>query len=100
MVSETEVSMSIEPRSVRAPRPAEPEMPDVYMPAMWPLDLQRCLHDWFRAWRQRHLYRQLLRLDDRELAARDLDRQQLCERARLPLWQVVEGRRRKRRTGA
>jgi len=31
-----------------------------------------------------------------ELAKRDLSRQQLLERARLPLRQLVEGRRRKR----
>ncbi|OWG37936.1 hypothetical protein CAQ69_12960 [Stutzerimonas stutzeri] len=66
------------------------------MPAMWPLGLQRSLRDWYRAWRQRNRYRQLLRLDDAELAKRDLSRQQLLERARLPLRQLVEGRRRKR----
>ncbi|OHC22265.1 MAG: hypothetical protein A2883_00505 [Pseudomonadales bacterium RIFCSPHIGHO2_01_FULL_64_12] len=66
------------------------------MPAMWPLGLQRSLYDWYRAWRQRNRYRQLLRLDDAELAKRDLSRQQLLERARLPLRQLVKGRRRKR----
>jgi len=66
------------------------------MPAMWPLGLQRSLRDWYRAWRQRNRYRQLLRLDDTELAKRDLSRQQLLERSRLSLRQLVEGRRRKR----
>ena len=75
---------------------SHPPMPEFYMPAMWPLGLQRSLRDWYRAWRQRSRYRQLLRLDDAELAKRDLSRQQLLERARLPLRQLVEGRRRKR----
>ncbi len=88
--------MSTEPRNIRSQRPVEPQIPDVYMPAMWPLGLQRSLRDWYRAWRQRSRYRQLLRLDDAELAKRDLSRQQLLERARLPLRQLVEGRRRKR----
>ncbi len=88
--------MSTEPRNIRSRRPVEPQIPDVYMPAMWPLGLQRSLHDWYRAWWQRSRYRQLLRLDDAELAKRDLSRQQLLERARLPLRQLVEGRRRKR----
>ncbi len=88
--------MSTEPRNIRSRRPVVPQIPDVYMPAMWPLGLQRSLRDWYRAWRQRSRYRQLLRLDDAELAKRDLSRQQLLERARLPLRQLVEGRRRKR----
>ncbi|WP_230624861.1 hypothetical protein [Stutzerimonas stutzeri] len=88
--------MSTEPRNIRSRRTVEPQIPDVYMPAMWPLGLQRSLRDWYRAWRQRSRYRQLLRLDDAELAKRDLSRQQLLERARLPLRQLVEGRRRKR----
>ncbi len=88
--------MSTEPRNIRSQRPVEPQIPDVYMPAMWPLGLQRSLRDWYRAWRQRSRYRQLLRLDDAELAKRDLSRQQLLERARLPLRQLVEGRRGKR----
>lgn len=83
--------MSTDPRNIRSRRPVEPQIPDVYMPAMWPLGLQRSLHDWYRAWRQRSRYRQLLRLDDAELAKRDLSRQQLLERARLPLRQLVEG---------
>ncbi len=88
--------MSTEPRNIRSRRTVEPQIPDVYMPAMWPLGLQRSLRDWYRAWRQSSRYRQLLRLDDAELAKRDLSRQQLLERARLPLRQLVEGRRRKR----
>ncbi len=88
--------MSTEPRNIRSRRPVEPQIPDVYMPAMWPLGLQRSLRDWYRAWRQRNRYRQLLRLDDTELAKRDLSRQQLLERSRLSLRQLVEGRRRKR----
>ncbi len=88
--------MSAEPRNIRSRRTVEPQIPDVYMPAMWPLGLQRSLRDWYRAWRQRSRYRQLLRLDDAELAKRDLSRQRLLERARLPLRQLVEGRRRKR----
>ncbi|HCG38326.1 MAG TPA: hypothetical protein DEW09_04460 [Pseudomonas sp.] len=66
------------------------------MPAMWPLDLQRSLHDWFCVWQQRRLYRQLLKLDDRELAARDLDRRRLGEMAQAPLRQLVAQRRKRR----
>ncbi|PNF85194.1 hypothetical protein CXK93_10185 [Stutzerimonas decontaminans] len=66
------------------------------MPAMWPLDLQRSLHDWFSAWRQRRLYRQLLKLDDRELMSRDLDRRRLGEMAQAPLRQLVAQRRKRR----
>ncbi|AWT12706.1 hypothetical protein DM292_13090 [Stutzerimonas frequens] len=68
------------------------------MPAMWPLDLQRSLQDWFRAWRQRRLYRQLLKLDDRQLASRDLDRRRLGEMANTPLRQLVAKRRKHRGT--
>ncbi len=31
------------------PRPA---MPDFYMPAMWPLDLQDKAIEWFKVWRK------------------------------------------------
>lgn len=28
-------------------------MPDVYLPAMWPVELQTLALDWFAAWRKR-----------------------------------------------
>jgi hypothetical protein len=94
--SEAEVSMSGERRDTCVRQQSEPQMPDFYMPAMWPLDLQRSLHDWFCVWQQRRLYRQLLKLDDRELAARDLDRRRLGEMAQAPLRQLVAQRRKRR----
>ncbi|MCQ4300178.1 hypothetical protein [Pseudomonas songnenensis] len=89
--------MMVEQRKNAARQQAEPQVPDFYMPAMWPLDLQRSVHDWFCAWRQRRLYRQLLLLDDRELAARDLDRQRISAMADVPLQQLVAQRRASRR---
>jgi len=94
--SEAEVSMPGERRDTCVRQQSEPQMPDFYMPAMWPLDLQRSLHDWFSAWRQRRLYRQLLKLDDRELMSRDLDRRRLGEMAQAPLRQLVAQRRKRR----
>lgn len=88
--------MSGERRYTHVRQQSEPQLPDVYMPAMWPLDLQRSLHDWFRAWRQRRLYWQLLKLDDRQLASRDLDRRRLREMANTPLRQLVAQRRKHR----
>jgi hypothetical protein len=85
--------MSGEQRRTSARQQTGAQMPDFYMPAMWPLDLQRSLYDWFRAWRQRQLYRQLLKLDDRQLAARDLDRRRLSQVAQAPLRQLVAQRR-------
>jgi len=93
--SQAEVSMSGERRDTHVRQQSEPQLPDFYMPAMWPLDLQRSLHDWFRAWRQRRLYRQLLKLDDRQLASRDLDRRRLGEMANTPLRQLVAQRRKR-----
>ncbi|WAE53765.1 hypothetical protein [Stutzerimonas frequens] len=89
--------MSGERRDTHVRQQSEPQLPDFYMPAMWPLDLQRSLHDWFRAWRQRRLYRQLLKLDDRQLASRDLDRRRLREMANTPLRQLAAKRRKHRR---
>lgn len=88
--------MSGERRDTHVRQQSEPQLPEFYMPAMWPLDLQRSLHDWFRAWRQRRLYRQLLKLDDRQLASRDLDRRRLREMANTPLRQLVAKRRKHR----
>ncbi|WAE63123.1 hypothetical protein OUY36_05970 [Stutzerimonas sp. R40042] len=90
--------MSGERRDTHVRQQSEAQMPDFYMPAMWPLDLQRSLQDWFRAWRQRRLYRQLLKLDDRQLASRDLDRRRLGEMANTPLRQLVAKRRKHRGT--
>ncbi|WP_196762454.1 hypothetical protein [Stutzerimonas frequens] len=89
--------MSGERRDTHVRQQSEPQLPDFYMPAMWPLDLQRSLHDWFRAWRQRRLYRQLSKLDDRQLASRDLDRRRLREMANTPLRQLVAKWRKHRR---
>lgn len=72
------------------PRPA---MPDFYMPAMWPLDLQEQAIEWFKVWRKRCLYRRLLRLSDRQLRARDLSRPRLMEKAYMPLRQLMAEQR-------
>ena len=73
-----------------------PVMPAFYMPAMWPVDLQHRLVDWFVAWRKRQLYRRLLRLTDWQLRQRDLSRARIREKADLPLRQVIAERRRQR----
>jgi hypothetical protein len=70
-----------------------PEMPDFYMPAMWPVELQQAVIDWFVAWRKRRLYQRLLRLSDRQLRGRDLSRPRLIEKLRMPLRQLVEEQR-------
>ncbi|MDH2243489.1 hypothetical protein N5J70_16190 [Pseudomonas sp. GD03909] len=85
-----------ERRDTHVRQKSEAQMPDFYMPAIWPLDLQRNLQDWFRAWRQRRLYRRLLKLDDLQLASRDLDRRRLSEMAQAPLRQLVAQRRKRR----
>jgi len=72
---------------------ARPEMPDFYMPAMWPIDLQQAVIDWFVAWRKRRLYRRLLTLSDRQLRMRDLSRPRLIEKLQTPLRQLVDERR-------
>ncbi|WP_199270073.1 hypothetical protein [Stutzerimonas stutzeri] len=70
-----------------------PPMPDLYMPAMWPVELQQALVDWFIAWRKRRLYRHLLGLSDRQLRMRDLSRPQLIEKVQMPLRQLVAEQR-------
>lgn len=70
-----------------------PAVPEFYMPAMWPVELQQLLTDWFVAWRKRRLYRCLLRLNDQQLDRRDLSRSQLLERERRPLRQIVAEQR-------
>lgn len=70
----------------------EPPLPDVYLPAMWPVELQQRMIDWLRAWHKRRLYRRLLRLDDRQLRMRDLNRPLLQEKARMPLRQLIAER--------
>ncbi|WP_339412159.1 hypothetical protein [Pseudomonas sp. EA_35y_Pfl2_R5] len=39
------------------------DMPEFYMPAMWPVDLQNAIVDWLSAWRWRRQMRKLLRQD-------------------------------------
>lgn len=70
-----------------------PAMPEFYMPAMWPVELQRLLTDWFAAWRKRRLYRRLLRLSDQQLRRRDLSRSQLVEKEGMPLRRIVAQQR-------
>ncbi|TRO17158.1 hypothetical protein EQ829_01505 [Ectopseudomonas mendocina] len=40
-----------------------PPMPEFYMPAMWPLDLQNAIVDWIGAWFWRRRMRRLLAQD-------------------------------------
>lgn len=40
-----------------------PDMPDFYMPAMWPLGLQNAVVDWLGAWCWRRRMRRLLAQD-------------------------------------
>ncbi len=68
-------------------------MPDLYMPAMWPVELQQALIDWFVAWRKRRIYRHLLDLSDRQLRMRDLSRPQLIQKVQMPLRQLVAEQR-------
>lgn len=42
---------------------SHPPMPEFYMPAMWPLDLQSAIVDWVGAWFWRRRMRRLLRQD-------------------------------------
>ncbi|MCQ4258410.1 hypothetical protein [Stutzerimonas stutzeri] len=70
-----------------------PAMPDLYLPAMWPIELQEWALEWFKAWRKRCLYRRLLRLSDRQLRMRDLSRPRLMEKAGAPLRQLVAEQR-------
>ncbi|MFG3454226.1 hypothetical protein [Stutzerimonas stutzeri] len=71
-------------------------MPDVYLPAMWPVELQTLALDWFAAWRKRRVYRRLLTLSDRQLRMRDLSRPRVLEKAQAPLRQLAEEQRRGR----
>lgn len=43
------------------------DMPEFYMPAMWPFDLQNAIVDWLSAWRWRRQMRKLLQQDTRGL---------------------------------
>ncbi|MEL7558292.1 hypothetical protein [Stutzerimonas chloritidismutans] len=70
-----------------------PSEPDVYLPAMWPVEMQGLALDWFKAWRKRRLYRRLLRLSDRQLRLRDLSRPLLLAKALMPLRQMVREQR-------
>jgi hypothetical protein len=71
-------------------------MPDVYRPAVWPVELQQLALDWYAAWSKRCLYWCLLRLSDQQLRTRDLSRPRVMAMARLPLRQVVAERRKTR----
>ena len=71
----------------------EPSIPNVYLPAMWPVEMQGLALDWFKAWRKRRLYRRLLRLSDRQLRLRDLSRPLLLAKALMPLRQMVREQR-------
>ncbi len=71
----------------------EPSIPDVYLPAMWPVEMHALALDWFKAWRKRRLYRRLLRLSDRQLRLRDLSRPLLLAKASTPLRQIVQEQR-------
>ncbi|MEO9333195.1 hypothetical protein [Ectopseudomonas guguanensis] len=42
---------------------SRPAMPEFYMPAMWPLDLQNAIVDWICAWFWRRRMRRLLAQD-------------------------------------
>lgn len=42
---------------------SRPAMPEFYMPAMWPLDLQNAIVDWVGAWFWRRRMRRLLTQD-------------------------------------
>ncbi|EJO92987.1 hypothetical protein [Ectopseudomonas hydrolytica] len=42
---------------------SRPPMPEFYMPAMWPLDLQNGIVDWIGAWFWRRRMRRLLAQD-------------------------------------
>lgn len=48
---------------------SRPAMPEFYMPAMWPLDLQNAIVDWIGAWFWRRRMRRLLAQDIEEGSA-------------------------------
>lgn len=73
-----------------------PVLPELYMPATWPVGLQQRIVDWVVAWRKRRLYQLLLRLTDRQLRQRDLSRARIVEKAERPLRQVIAEQRRER----
>ncbi|WP_415845455.1 hypothetical protein ACMYUJ_02030 [Stutzerimonas zhaodongensis] len=77
----------------RSESESRPPLPDFYMPAMWPIELQEAAVEWFKVWRKRRLYRRLLRLSDRQLRARDLSRPRLMEKAYMPLRQLLAEQR-------
>lgn len=64
-----------------------PPMPQFYMPAMWPLDLQNAIVDWLGAWWWRRRMRSLLRQDMagqiRLGSARGVVEQGACARLRV-----------------
>lgn len=77
-------------------RPAEPEF---YMSAMWPMDLQNALLDWFAAWRWRRQMRRLLQLEARGLARLGDARDAVGQGAAAPLWEIAARKAARRRGG-
>ncbi|MFC3286174.1 hypothetical protein [Litchfieldella rifensis] len=69
--------------------PAQPPMPDFYMPAMPPLGLITAIENWsrawIRAWRRRRRLLRLLDYDDHMLDDMGHTRQDLLWAAHLPL---------------
>ncbi|MBA1272177.1 hypothetical protein [Stutzerimonas azotifigens] len=64
-------------------------MPDFYLPAMWPLGLQRRVADWLWAWRWRRRLRRLIALEARGQARLGSVREEVMQGARRPLQEIV-----------
>ena len=62
-----------------------PRMPDVYMPASWPVGALTAITGWLWAWRRRRRFLRLLDLDDRMLRDIGVTREEIRRAARLPL---------------
>lgn len=70
---------------VRGQRSERPPMPDVYMPATWPVGWLAMLRGWVAAWYRRRQFLRLQDLDDRTLRDIGISRDDIRWGARQPL---------------
>jgi hypothetical protein len=83
--------MKTSDQTTRARREQEDRnpLPDFYLPAMWPLGLQRFIADWIWAWRWRRRLRRLLAQEALGQARLGSARQEVKRGAELPLRVIV-----------
>lgn len=72
---------------------------EFYLPAMWPMDLQNAIVDWFTAWRWRRQMRHLLQLEARGLARLGDFRDAVKQGAAAPLRDIAARNAARRRDG-